>query len=140
MKKFALIVCWMLAATALNSCQTGYSKSSYINSLEKFVNKTEDNWRSYDDGDWNKADERMELFKEKYDKYIEKFSTEEKKKVSKLMIKYKFIRLKGGAKGLWEDLTGMYEEGKGMVEGVIDEMQDLTEYADTLNSIFHSFK
>jgi len=112
-KVLFLAACAMIVAIVASSCQTGYSKASYISKLEKFVTDVDENWKTYTDEDWAKADARMAAFEEKYEKYADDFTKEEESKVSKLMSKYSIIRLKGKVKTGWENLTGYYEVGEG---------------------------
>lgn len=142
MKRIALLMLSAMVVTiVLSSCETGFSKKTYISSLEKFVTKVEENWKEYDEKEWEKADARMEAFEEKYDKYADDFTKDEAKKVLKLMTKYSTIRLKARVKSGWEELTGAYETGKGVVEGVMEGVKDIEEtlgsYADSLDAMFN---
>lgn len=124
-KALFLVACVMAVAIFASSCQTGYSKASYISKLEEFVTDVDENWKTYTEDDWAKADARMAAFEEKYEKYADDFTKEEESKVSKLMTRYGVVRLKGKVKTGWENLTGYYEVGKGLVEGTIDFLGNL---------------
>lgn len=141
MKKALLFVAFaMVVAMVASSCQTGYSKSSYISALEKFVTGVEENWKSYTEEDWKKADERMQAFEEKYEKYKDDFTRDEERQVSKLMRKYEWVHLKGMGKGFLESLSDLYEEGKGVAEEAYEGYSELKEtvtgFADSLSSVF----
>lgn len=128
MKKALLYsVCALALFITTSSCQTGYSKSSYVSKLEKFVNKVEVNCNDYNERDWNKADERMTAFKQKYEKYEEKFTSTERRTVKRAMWKYRRIRIKAGLKDVWGDVTGAYDEGKGFLEDLNEGIEGIKE-------------
>lgn len=111
----------MLAlAFAANSCKTGFSKGTYISSLESFVTSVEQDYEDYDETDWQRTDERMKAFNEDYDKYADKFTTDERRKVSKLMTKYEVIRGKAKVSGLFQGIGDVIDQGMGVVEGVLE--------------------
>lgn len=131
-----LIVYCVAVLLTMNSCQTGYSKSSYITSFEKFVEKVEANYSDYDEKDWERVDKRMAAFEKKFDKYAEKFTTEEKKKVSKLILKYKYVRGKAKVKSLFSDLSTVVEGGISAVGDIYEDMEtELDMWADSLESV-----
>lgn len=131
-----LIACCVTVLLAMNSCQTGYSKSSCIASFEKFVEKVEANYSDYDEKDWERMDKRMAAFEEKFDKYADKFTSEEKRKVSKLTLKYKYVRGKAKVKNLFSDLSTMVEGGISAVGDIYEDMEtELDIWADSLESV-----
>ena len=128
MKRVLLyLACALALVFAASSCQTGYSKSSYVTKLEKFVNKVDMHWKDYNVRDWNKADERMTAFKQKYKKYEEKFTSAERRTVKKTMRRYRLIRIKAGLNDVWGDVTGAYDEGKGLLEDLNDGIEGIKE-------------
>lgn len=139
MKKVLLFVaCALMVTLATSSCQTGYSKSSYVSALEKFVNDVEKNGMSFSDKDWAKADERMEAFKEKQEKYLNDFSKDEKRKVSRMMRRYKFLKIKYTVKGYLEDGKSIMEEGEELMEdggSIIGEVyEDVREFGKVVDT------
>ena len=121
MKKVLLFVMLaMIATITLNSCKTGFSKGTYISSLERFVTSVEQDYQNYDEKDWESADERMAAFVEKYEKYEDKFTTEERRNVSKLMTKYDVIRSKAKVSGFFKGIGNIIDEGMGTLEGVLE--------------------
>lgn len=139
MKKVLLYVaCALMVAFAASSCQTGYSKSSYVSALEKFVNNVEKKGKSFSDNDWAKADERIEAFKEKREKYVNDFSKDEKRKVSRMMRRYKFLKIKYTVKGFLEDGESIMEEGEEILEdgsSIIGEVyEDVKELGQIVNT------
>ncbi len=103
-----------------NSCKTGFSKETYVAALERFVTSVEQDYQSFDETDWQYADERMIAFNEDYDKYADKFTSEERIKVSKLMSKYNTIRAKARVSGVFQDISDIIDIGIGTVEGVLE--------------------
>ncbi len=56
MKKVLVTIAVVFVALVLaNSCGTGFSKSTYISALERFVNKVEQNCGEYSSEDWQQV-------------------------------------------------------------------------------------
>ena len=113
----------MFAFVALllaNSCKTGFSKGTYISTLERFVTSVEKNYHDYDETDWQRADERMTAFSEDYGKYVDKFTPDERREVSKLMTKYEVVRGKAKVSGFFKGIGDVIDQGMGTVEGVLE--------------------
>ena len=111
----------IVAAIVLSSCATGYSKSSYISSLEKFVGKVENNWKSYDEDDWTRSNKTMDAFKEKYSKYSEEFTEKDELKVAKLMAKYQWLCVKYTGKSWLDDLSKkLSDENEELINDIND--------------------
>lgn len=66
----------------------------------------------------------MTAFIEKYDKYADKFTSEERRKVSKLMTKYEVIRGKAKVSGFFKSIGDIIDEGLGTFEGVLEGIMD----------------
>ena len=121
MKKVLAILMFAMAVTILtNSCKTGFSKGTYISSLERFVTSVEENYQGFNEADWQHAEERMVAFSDDYSKYADQFSSDERREVSKLMSKYKVIRGKAKVSGFFQGIEEIIDEGKGAVEGVLE--------------------
>ena len=119
-KVITLLVFAIMVAITTNSCRTGFSKDTYISSLESFVNSVEQDYEQYDETDWQRADERIAEFKEDYDKYADKFTSEETRLVSKLMTKYEVIQGKAKVSGFFQGVGDIIDQGVGAVEGVLE--------------------
>lgn len=115
MKRIVSFVSAFMLLIVVSSCSTGYSKSSYISSLENFINKVEKGWMSYDTDDWTKADERMDAYLEKYDEYVDEFSKEEKQKVIKLIAKYQWIYVKRTGKDIKDRVSTWIDENQELI-------------------------
>lgn len=129
-----------MATFVLCSCATGYSKTSYISSLEKFVDKVENDWKSYDEDDWTNADEKMEVFEEKYDKYSEDLTDEEKKDVVLLIARYKLVRAKATGNTWLKDIKGWFNDNKDVFDEALEDLKEIGgsigEFVDSLNTLF----
>ena len=135
MKRLLTIMMFAILVTiSANSCKTGFSKGSYISSLEKFVNSVEQNYQDYDETDWQRADERMTAFNEKYDKYSDKFTADERRKVSKLMTKYEMIRGKAKVTGFFKGIGDIIDQGLGTVEGMLEGISGTSSEDEEKNS------
>lgn len=131
----------IVAAIVLSSCATGYSKSSYISSLEKFVGKVENNWKSYDEDDWTNADKKMKAFEEKYDKYSDDFTDNEIKDIVLLMARYKLTRAKATGKSWLKDIKGWFNDNKDFFDEALEDLKELggsiEQFADSVNALFN---
>ena len=125
MKKALAFMMFAIAVIVFaSSCKTVVSKGTYISALERFVTSVEQDYQDYDEADWQRADERMTAFIEKYDKYADKFTSEERRKVSKLMAKYEVIRGKAKVSGFFKSIGDIIDEGLGTFEGVLEGIMD----------------
>ena len=103
-----------------NSCKTGFSKGTYISSLESFVNAVERDYQGFDETDWQRADQKMTAFSDKYGSYVDQFTTDEKRKVSKLMTKYQAIRVKAKVSGVVKGIGDIIDQGVGAFDGLLE--------------------
>ena len=122
-KVLAIMMLAFVVTISANSCKTGFSKGTYISSLESFVDSVEQDYQHYDEADWQSADERMTAFKEDYEKYTNDFTSEERRNVSKLMSKYDTIQKKAGVTGFFKGIGDIIDQGIGTVEGVLEGLQ-----------------
>ena len=103
-----------------SSCTTGYSKKTYISSLDKYITKIEENWKTYDAKDWVKVDERMEAFEQKFDKYAEDFTKEESKEVTRYMRRYYLVRVKAKGNEWAQDFNDWYDRNKEKIDDALE--------------------
>ncbi len=121
MKKVLAIMMLAIAVViSTNSCETGFSKGTYISALERFVNSVEQDYQGFDETDWQRADQRMTAFSDKYGSYADQFTTDDKRKVSKLMTKYQVIRGKAKVSGVVKDIGNIIDQGAGVLEGLME--------------------
>lgn len=119
-KVLAILMLAIVVTISANSCKTGFSKGTYISTLESFVTSVEQDYQDYDETDWQRADERMTAFNENYEKYADKFTSDERRKVSKLMTKYEVVRGKAKVSGFFNGISDIIDQGMGTVEGVLE--------------------
>lgn len=119
-KVLAILMLAMVVTISANSCKIGFSKGTYISTLESFVTSVEQDYQDYDETDWQRADERMTAFNENYEKYADKFTSDERRKVSKLMTKYEVVRGKAKVSGFFNGINDIIDQGMGTVEGVLE--------------------
>lgn len=140
MKKIvSLLLSTIMIFFVMISCATGYSKRSFAPSLEKFVSKVEKNWKSFDEGDWVKADKRMDAFEQKYDKYANDFTKEEVKEIVKQVAKYKVIRAKAKGKSWLNDFKDWLDNSKVVFEDGFKDLKEkggyIDKYIDSIGSL-----
>jgi secreted Zn-dependent insulinase-like peptidase len=118
MKKTTIEI-WLLVGIVmillLASCQS--KPLGYVDSFERFVERVEKNASSYSQEQWEKNDEKLQNYIERYDKEKKKLSSDEKKKVGELTVRYYKARVKSlrlnilGEIGDWIDyLQGFANE------------------------------
>ena len=139
MKKAVLAILFTTAlCMVVCSCVTGFSKSTYISSLDKYVSQLEENWKSFDEDDWTKVDERMKAFDLKYEKYSEDFTKEELKELAKIMGRYAYVRAKSTGKSWLKSVKDMFEDNKDLFDDMFDGLKNIgntiSGYADSINS------
>ena len=122
-----LLLLTMLVVISANSCKTGFSKNTYISTLERFVNSVEQDYQGFSETDWQRADERMTAFAEDYEKYAEEFTSEDRRKVAKLMTKYEVVRSEAKVSGFFHGLGDIIDEGLGTLEGVLEEISNASD-------------
>lgn len=123
----AILMLAMAVTISTNSCKTGFSKGTYISSLERFVTSVEENYQGFDETDWQHAEERMVAFSDDYSKYADQFSSDERRKVSELMSKYEVIRGKAKVSGFIKGIGDIIDQGIGAFEGVLKGLQGSSE-------------
>ena len=112
-----LLSCMMLLA----ACQTKLTAELYMESLEHFVEKVEENADSYSAKDWDRKDAEFSKFMdEKFEKVKDQLTPEDKRKVGELTARYTKARLRG----VGSSVKGTLEEWMDYVKGFTDELQE----------------
>ena len=112
-----LLSCMMLLA----ACQTKLTAQLYMESLERFVEKVEENADSYSAKDWDRKDAEFSKFMdEKFEKVKDQLTPEDKRKVGELTARYTKARLRG----VGSTVKGTLEEWMDYVKGFTDELQE----------------
>lgn len=138
-----LLLCAIVISIAASSCTTGYSKKTYISSLEKFVARVEADGKKYDSEDWEKADERMVAFEEKYDKYADDFSDKEVKDIVILMAKYKVAHAKATGNRWLNGIKGWFNDNQGVLDETLKDLKEIgssiDQYVDSIATLLDMF-
>ena len=112
-----LLSCMMLLA----ACQTKLTAQLYMESLEHFVEKVEENADSYSAKDWDRKDAEFSKFMdEKFDKVKDQLTPEDKRKIGELTARYTKARLRG----VGSTVKGTLEEWMDYLKGFTDELQE----------------
>ena len=107
----------------LAACQS--TPLGYVNSFERFVERVEKNASSYSQEQWNRNDEHLQKFIERYDKEKQKLSSDEKRKVGELTVRYYKARVKSMGLNILDEIGGWLD----FLEGFADEiMKDIENY------------
>lgn len=112
-----LLSCMMLLA----ACQTKLTAQLYMESLERFVEKVEENADSYSAKDWDRKDAEFSKFMdEKFEKVKDQLTPDDKRKIGELTARYTKARLRG----VGSTVKGTLEEWMDYVKGFTDELQE----------------
>lgn len=98
---------------------------SYMNSFERFVERVEKNASSYTNEQWKKNDEQLKHYVEQYDKEKQKLSSDEKRKVGELTVRYYKARVKAKGLNILGEIDGWLEYLKGLGDEI---MKDVDNY------------
>lgn len=92
---------------------------SYMNSFERFVERVEKNASSYSKEQWEKNDEQLKKYVEQYDKEKQNLSTDEKRKVGELTVRYYKARVKAKGLNILGEIDDRLEYLKGFGEEIL---------------------
>lgn len=105
------------------SCQS--SPLGYVDSFERFVERVEKNASSYTNEQWEKNDEQLKKYVDQYDKEKQKLSSDEKRKVGELTVRYYKARVKAKGVNILGEINGWLEYLKGFGDEI---MKDVDNY------------
>lgn len=95
------------------------NKASYLRDFRKFIEKTENNYTSYTVSEWLDTEiEYAEFTGERLEKVKESFNSDENRELAQLKGRFIAIQLKRQSKDLLETVESIYEEAKGVIEGL----------------------
>ena len=92
---------------------------SYMNSFERFVERVEKNASSYSKEQWEKNDEQLKKYVEESDKEKQKLSSDEKRKVGELTVRYCKARVKAQGLNILGEMDDWLEYFKGFGEEIL---------------------
>lgn len=117
MKKVFSYVCIMALALVAFSCT-----SMLPVRFEKFVDRVESKYSSFNDEDWQKASSQFEKLMEEYENSYDKFSPEERERIDKAIGRYHAIVVKSGINSVIQSfdelVSGVTSKIKGLLDGV----------------------
>lgn len=105
----------------LVSCKNSpvFTKEQYINTFERFIITTENNFLTYDDDAWKKANTRFrELSEIQYNWFEKEMSVDEKLKVDRLIGRYYSFVAKYQAAQVKEKLKRIYNQAEGFIDNL----------------------
>lgn len=111
-----------VAALLFVSCQS--MPFGYVSSFERFVERVERNATSYSRDEWKKNDEQLRKFVGKYDTEKQKLSTEERRKVGELTMRYYKVRVKAKGLNIIGEIDGWLEYLKGLGDGLAEDTEN----------------
>ncbi len=104
---FAIILFFLLT---LFSCES-YQRNHYLSNFNHFIDKVENKGISYNEKDWQDADNEFKNLSElEYDKYKNNLTEEQNSKINDLKGKYYALRIKQGMKEFGKDLKNGLEQ------------------------------
>ncbi len=110
------------------------SKTLYIVSFENFIDKVENNYDEWNKEDWDKADTKFEkLTEDCYDKFKEKLTDRDKKKIVKYGIKYSFYRIRS-------ELSMNLNIDNDDVDNFLDNIDELVDKEKDVTKILNKIK
>ncbi len=104
------------------SCQS--KPLGYVDSFERFVERVEKNASSYSQEQWEKNDERLQNFIERYDKEKKKLSSDDKKKVGELTVRYYKARVKSMGFGILDEIGGWLDYLEGFANEIMKDVEN----------------
>lgn len=118
MKNFYMGIMTIIALSLFAGCNT---TEFYIDSLERFVSKTEHDYTEYDMAKWEDVHaEFKKLTGTEYNKYKDKLTDEEKTKIDKLKGRYYSVIAKYKATELQKMGKSISDQVEGFLEGLMN--------------------
>lgn len=115
-----------LAIVFLFSCAPS-SKDTYIADYKKFINRVSDEYKTYNEKDWDRAQRKLDKFSgEWYDKFSTELSTKEKITVTGYKAKFNYLCALGKSGNAINDIVDSFKENGGseLEEYVDEELED----------------
>ncbi len=121
--KTKVIVALATALAIMAGCAT---TMSLPDQLDKFVEKTEKEYKTYTEKEWEKSQEEYEELKAKINESYDSFSTSDKVRTMKAMGKYGSFVLEKELAGASETIGSVLESIPQTINGIIDEIDTTT--------------
>ena len=122
MKKAIQVLTICLIMAFMSSCQTQTKEEKVISKMKALAERVESNNDTYSDAEWDKVTNEFEAL-QKEAKECD-FSTDQLKDLAKVEAELTTAIAKQGAKRVGSDIKDAIEEGKEMLDGVIDGIKE----------------
>lgn len=109
----------VLLLMACNSMPIGY-----VNSFERFVERVEKNALSYTKEQWEKNDEQQKKYVERYKTEKSKLTTDEKRKVGELTVRYYKARVKSMGFSILDEIGGWLDYLEGFANEIMKDVEN----------------
>ena len=107
MLKFTILIFLIIT---FFSCES-YQRNNYVSNFKQFVDKVENKASTYNDKDWQDADNEFKNLSEvEYNKYENDLTEEQNSKINDLKGKYYALRIKQGIKAFGKELKNSLEQ------------------------------
>ena len=115
-----LTVCLLVAF--MSSCQTQTQEQKVISKMQAFAERVENNKETYSDAEWDKVINEFNALQQQAKEC--EFSKEQIKDLAKVEAELTAAIAKQGAKRVGSDIKDAIDEGKEMLNGVIDGIKE----------------
>ena len=122
MKKAIQVLTVCLIVAFMSSCQTQTKEEKVISKMKALAERVESNNETYSDAEWDKVTNEFDAL-QKEAKECD-FSADQLKDLAKVEAELTTAIAKQGAKRVGSDIKDAIEEGKEMLDGVIDGIKE----------------
>ena len=122
MKKAIQVLTVCLIVAFMSSCQTQTKEEKVISKMKALAERVESNNDTYSDAEWDKVTNEFDAL-QKEAKECD-FSADQLKDLAKVEAELTATIAKQGAKRIGSDIKDAIEEGKEMLDGVIDGIKE----------------
>ena len=106
----------------LMACQS--TSLGYVDSFERFVERVEKNASSYSKEQWEKNDEQLNKYVERYKTEKAKLSTDEKREVGRLTVRYYKARVKSFGHNIFGEIGDWLDYIKGFADEIKEDIEN----------------
>ena len=112
---------WLMIFLLIVSCNNGpvFTKGQYINKFETFITTTENNFMTYDNEGWKKANTQFKEYSEAdYTRFEKVLTVEERLKIDRLIGRYYSFVAKYQAAQVQEKPKRIYNQAEGFIDNL----------------------
>ena len=122
MKKALRVLTVCLLVAFMSSCQTQTQEQKVISKMQALAERVENNKETYSDAEWDKVINEYDALQQQAKEC--EFSKEQLKDLAKVEAELTAAIAKQGAKRVGSDIKDAIDEGKEMLNGVIDGIKE----------------